>query len=271
MEYMTFKAYAITSEIDLNKLAVKCNISKKYTWEEPLVLQDNVLSSILLRQVSADQRVLVFSFGSIVFINASLDDMEKFWLYFKMEMALNRLNMYTDDYLMRIVHDAETKLTDEYIIVPSYEIFYPDVISTVIAKSVALEKTEEQLETILDKLESMLDRLEKGRMRVGYKQLAETIAKIVRHKYNTITYIMILDKPHITWTNSIADELYSRMSDFFELNDRFVIIKEKTDILSSIMDGFSSISLTMRGFLLEWVIIILIAIELILMIAELLK
>ena len=274
MGYMIFKAYAIASEIDLNKIAVKCGIPKKYTWEEPLILQDKVLSSILQRQVSEKQKVLVFFFGSIVFVNATPNDMEKFWQYFKTfkpEIDLNHLNMYSDDYEMRVGTDPEIELTDEYIIVPNYDALYPEVISTVIAKSVALEKTEEQLEKILDKLEGMLDRLEKGRMQLGYKKLAATIAKIVRHKYNTITYIMILDKPNITWTSILADELHHRMSEFFELNARFVIMKEKTDILTSIMEGFSSISFTMREFFLEWVIIILIAAELIIKVLEFLK
>ncbi|MDQ7864834.1 hypothetical protein RCO48_38190 [Peribacillus frigoritolerans] len=41
----------------------------------------------------------------------------------------------------------------------------------------ALEKTEEQLGKIHDKLEAMIDRLEKGKLRIGNKELARTTAK----------------------------------------------------------------------------------------------
>lgn len=71
---MVFKAYAVTNEIDLNKIAAKCNIPKKYTWEEPLVLNENVLSSIFNKDVPEGQKILVFSFGSIVFINSPSED-----------------------------------------------------------------------------------------------------------------------------------------------------------------------------------------------------
>lgn len=47
MNDLRFKTYAVTNEIDLNKIAVECNIKKKYTWEEPLILQDAVLERIL--------------------------------------------------------------------------------------------------------------------------------------------------------------------------------------------------------------------------------
>ena len=69
MKDLTFKAFAITNEIDLNKIAVHCGIPKKFTWEEPLILKGEILKSILQKDMDETQMVLVFSFGSIVFIN----------------------------------------------------------------------------------------------------------------------------------------------------------------------------------------------------------
>ena len=123
----------------------------------------------------------------------------------------------------------------------------------------------------VDKLENMIDKLEKGKLNIGNKAIAKTTSKIVRHEYNTIAYIMILDKPDITWTNSDAESLYNQMSEFFELNDRYIILKEKTDILNSIIKGFSSISHSIRGLFVEWVIVILILVEVVLMVLDLLK
>ncbi|NLD46791.1 MAG: RMD1 family protein, partial [Clostridiaceae bacterium] len=154
---------------------------------------------------------------------------------------------------------------------PEFQNFFPELISTVVAKSVALEKTEEQLGKILVTLETMVDKLEKGKLNISNKEIAKTTSKIVRHEYNTIAYIMILDKPDITWSNSDAELLYNQMSDFFELNDRYVILKEKTNILNSIIEGFSSISHSIRGLFVEWVIVILILVEVFLMVADLLK
>jgi uncharacterized Rmd1/YagE family protein len=41
-------------------------------------------------------------------------------------------------------------------------------------------------------------------------------------------------------------------------------LKQKTDILNHIIDGFSSISHSMRGLFVEWIIVILILVEIIL-------
>ncbi len=268
MKPITFKAFAITNEIDLNKIATHCGIPKKFTWEEPLILKDGKLNLILNRDLKKSQQVLVFSFGSVVFINFSnLDEIKDFFAYiftFESDINLEHVDRYTDDYSLHVKEAETIELTDEYVVVPEYESFYPELISTVLAKSVALEKTEEQLGKIHDKLENMIDRLEKGKLRIGNKELARTTAKIVRHEYNTLAYIMILDKPDITWTSSTAGEFYDHMLEFFELNDRYKILKNKTEILYNIMDGFTNISHSIRGLFVEWTIVILILFDIVL-------
>lgn len=272
MKPISFKAFAITNEIDLNKIAVDCGIPKKFTWEEPLILKGKVLHSILQKEVHDSQQVLVFSFGSIVFINLkSTVDIKRFYTYiqnFEPEINLKHVERYTDDYCLHIKENEKIELTDEYVVVPEFDPIYPEMISTVLAKSVALEKTEEALGHIHDKLETMIDRLEKGKLRIGNKELARTTAKIVRHEYNTIAYIMILDKPDITWTNSMAGDFYDNMAEFFELKDRYTILKSKTETLYNIMDGFSNISHSIRGLFVEWVIVLLILFEIVLTLLE---
>lgn len=39
MELFTFKAFAFGGELDLNRLAVKLGITRKYRWEEPMKLK----------------------------------------------------------------------------------------------------------------------------------------------------------------------------------------------------------------------------------------
>lgn len=274
MQRITFKTCAITNEIDLNKIAENCNIRKKYTWEEPLVLKDNILSTILNKKVYDGQAVMLFSFGSVVFINLPSSCISVFLNYlkkYKPEIDINNWEKYSDDYELRTGNVDEIEMTDEYAIVPHIEIAYTELVSIVIAKSVALERVEEQLEKILDRIENMIDRLEKGNLRFSDKELAKTTARIMRHEFNSISYIMILDRPDITWLNSNAAEFYDKMSEFFELNDRFEILKSKTDILGNIIDGFSSISHSMRSLFIERVVVILIVLEVVLMVIELIR
>jgi uncharacterized Rmd1/YagE family protein len=269
---ISFKAFAITNEINLNKIASQNRIPKRFTWEEPLILRPQILQAILGKNVAETMSVLVFSFGSVVFINHSneqeIKDFLNYLKTFEPDMDLKNIERYSDDYSLHISETESLELTDEYVMVPEYEQFYPELISTVLAKSVALEKTEEQLGLIEDRLETMIDRLERGKLRIGNKELARTTAKILRHDYNTLAYIMILDKPDITWASSNASEFYDKMMDFFELNDRHVILKSKTETLYNIIDGFSTISHSIRGLFVEWIVVILILIEIVITVLQ---
>ena len=61
------------------------------------------------------------------------------------------------------------------------------------------------------------------------------------------------------------------MSEFFELSDRYEIIKNKTSVSNNIISGFTSISHAFRGLRVELIIVLLIVAEVILMILELFK
>lgn len=273
MKSLQLKAYALTNELDLNSIAVQCGIPKKYTWEEPLILHGNILKTILGMELTGESKVMLFFFGSVVFINIPDLHHSRFISYlrtFKQEISLKNWDLYNDDYELRTGDAGETGLNDRYAVLSSFEPIYPELAAIIIAKSVALEKSEEMLGKILDKLESMIDRLERGRLRIGDRELAGATAKVARHQYDTINYIMILDKPESTWSDSSANDFYERMSGFFELRDRFAILTKKTDVLNNIISGFSSISRSIRGLFIEWIIVILIVVEILLMIAGLL-
>jgi uncharacterized Rmd1/YagE family protein len=273
MNNMKFNTFAVAKEIDLNRIAVECGISKKYTWEEPLILQESLLDKIVEDKTENDEKIFIFSFGSIVFINTSRQHTEMFMKYFK-KLQPNIDETYStfqENYALHQAGIDEIEFTDRYVQVPKMEVYYPGLISVVIAKSAALERVEEHLGRILDDLEMKIDNLEKGQLRVGNKELARISSSIIRHEYNSIAYIMILDKPDITWSNSDAAVFYDKLSDFFELNDRYEVIKSKTDILKNIVGGLASVSQSMRSLFVEWVIVVLIAVEMIFMIAELLN
>jgi uncharacterized Rmd1/YagE family protein len=272
MRKLILKAYCISKELDLNKIAVLTGNKKKYTWEEPLIMEKALLSEIIEADMQEDARVLLFSFGSVVFL-----DIDNASYILKLITYLNKhllgINMddfvrYSDEYGIHIYGKEKIEITDEYINVNVLEDYMPELISTVIAKSVALERTEEQLVPIIDSIENVIEKLEDGKLGISSRKHARIAAKLVKHEYNIISYIMILDKPDIAWVKSEAGELYDQMAEFFELNDRYEILKKKTESIKSIIDNFSSISNTMRGLFVEWVIVALIMFEIMITIFE---
>jgi uncharacterized Rmd1/YagE family protein len=80
---------------------------------------------------------------------------------------------------------------------------------------------------------------------------------------------MVLDKPDITWDNPEVDRLYLTMASMFELNQRYQEIKHKSETLLDMTDVFANLSHARRSARLEWIIIILIAIEIVIYLMQL--
>lgn len=271
MKVLKLKAYSVAIELDLNRIATLRGIRKKYTWEEPLILEGDKLFDILNTGVNEEQKVFLFSFGAVVLVNLEAEQIRKMMLFlndYLPGIELASYTRYSDDYEVRVDPDEESTLTDEYIVVKSQESYMTEIIATVIAKSVALERVEEKLSTILDSIENVIEKLEKGKKLISNREHAKIVAQIVRHEYNTISYIMILDRPDVTWAKSGAEELYDALVEFFELADRYEILRKKTEIINSIVDNFTSISNAIRGLFVEWVIVALIVIEIIMAVSE---
>ena len=206
----------------------------------------------------------------MVFINLEYHEMNDIINYLsKIEknISLKKEN-YEDDFEIIISRDDALTINNEFIILNEIHPFQFEIISTVLAKSVSLDKIEYEIEILTDHLEELVELLAKGDLKPKEKQLATIWSRILGFKYNTISNLMLLDKPDITWDNVDAEKLYEKMSSFFELKHRYDIIKHKTDTLEDITQAFGNLTQAKKSNRLEWIIIILISFEIIMSLSE---
>ncbi len=260
-----FKAIALCKELNLNKISQHFGISRKYKWEDFLVLKGEQLQGIV--NDTEDKIVYLFYFGSMVFINFQHHQIMDVVQYIKkLEPEINDDNVfaYEDDYKLEISPDELPAINNDYMIGSTQSDYQLDIVSIVLAKSVSLEKNEIQVDTLLDRIENVVNNLNRGELGVSDEDLAKMSANILSFKLNTISYIMLLDNPDITWSHEEAAALYDELSVVFELKDRYEKLRQKTEILLDITEAFSNLVHAKRGTRLEWAIIILILIEIIL-------
>ncbi len=272
MERCEFTAFALPGELDLNRLAQKLGITRKYRWEEPLVLNLPDLTASG-RELSGMQQVYLYYFGGIVFVNAAEEAVQAFpsrmsglTEEFRSSMTL----LYRDDYTLRIDEVGRMDVSNDVAVMPRYERSFIDIICFVIAKSAALERIEEKVDQVLDDMEVLISRLSRGKLSIPDRELARLASTILSFKYSSIAHVMVLDKPEITWEEPESDRLYSTMANLFELDQRYQEIRHKSETLLDITEVFSSLSHARRAARLEWIIIVLILIEIVIFVLEIL-
>lgn len=265
-----FNAFVLPEELDLNKLGPHLGITRKYRWEDPMRLHP-VSFQPLEGDDPEEQQVYLYCFGGVVFLNCTnsiIGDFSREMAKITDSFADFPNTRYQEDYTLQIEEKGGTAITNDYAAMPGYDRAFIGIVAFVLAKSVALEWIEEQVDTVLDEMESVIKLLEQGKLNIPDKKLAKLASKILNFKYRSIAYVMVLDKPEITWSNEEADRLYLTMADLFELDQRYQEIKHKSEILMDITEVFSSLSHARRSSRLEWIIIVLIFIEIVIYLFE---
>ena len=257
-----FKAIVLSNEINLNKISQHFGSNRKLKWEEYLILKGTELQGIV-REIEM-KRVYLFHFGSIVFLNFQYHEIMDVINYLKtIENGIHDTNTfkYVDEYKIEINSESESAINNDYMVTKEIAEYQFDIVSTVLAKSVALEKIESDISRVLDEIEEVVNNLYRGELTVSDEKLAKMSASILEFKLSTISYVMLLDKPAITWNNEGASELFDELTILFELTDRYEKLRHKIDTLMDIIEVFSGLAHSKRGTRLEWAVIILIGIE----------
>jgi uncharacterized Rmd1/YagE family protein len=127
------------------------------------------------------------------------------------------------------------------------------------------------VDAALDRAERRIEALEGGRLDISDRRLAEDAARTLRIEHDSVQYVGLLDKPDITWENPLADRFYTTMAHLYELNQRYQEIKHKSETLMDMTEVFTSLSHSRRAARLEWIIIVLIAIEILIYLFEIIR
>lgn len=263
MEPITFTAFALDGELELNRLASRLTISRKYRWEEPMRLNPVTYTP------SADGdrlQVYLYSFGSLVFVNGDDDLVGRFLEgigQYAESLKVRPQLPYREEYRLEIDPQCSPAISNDAAMVSDFSQASQDIICLVLAQSVALERIEERTDAVLDEVEGLIGQLKRGKLELPDRDLARLASIVLGFKYASVAQIMVLDKPDITWDNAEAERFYLTMAGLFELRPRYQEIKHKSETLLDVNEVFTSLSHARRSARLEWIIIILIAFEIV--------
>jgi uncharacterized Rmd1/YagE family protein len=136
------------------------------------------------------------------------------------------------------------------------------VIADALAKSVALARDERRVNTVFDTIEPFaLDLASKGRPPWRRKAMLELIGQTLLVRHRVSGRVAVEDKPDVLWDRPDLERLYARLEDEYELEARGRTINAKIDVIGETARALTDLIDVDRSVRLEWVIIVLIAME----------
>jgi uncharacterized Rmd1/YagE family protein len=210
----------------------------------------------------------VFEYGAIAF--SELDEVEQSKiLKFTEPFMVDPLPERITEILNFEITPGATQVAHNFISLAEVSSESMRILLTYIAQSVALDFFAHQAQVLLDNTKIYSHQLEKkGHIGLSGDQLARYIAKSINLKHTIVASLYILDSPDETWENEDLDKLDRALKRTFDVQTRYRSIAEDIQMAQENLDLLRELSQARKSTFLEWIIILLILIEVLNMIVE---
>jgi uncharacterized Rmd1/YagE family protein len=172
--------------------------------------------------------------------------------------------LLTQDYPIRIDPSLSHafEITNEAITLQTTSTLNLNIIALAVSQSVGLEHYEKQLDILFTQSRRIVESIHsfsisrRSRLMQFAKRLALT-------RYDMVSNLLLLDKPNILWDDAEAEALYNRLAFILELYDRHEIALSKLAQIKEDIMLVMDIDNHKKSEFLEWIIIILIGVEIV--------
>jgi len=145
------------------------------------------------------------------------------------------------------------------------------VIGEILAKSVVLARHESEIAAAFQAIEPMALRMKTSPSRLPWKQpdLVRTIGETMLVEQKLVDRVEVLEKPDLLWDEPDLDRFYKRLSDEYELRERYLVLDTKLGVVSRAAQKMLELGQARRALRVEYSIVALIVFEILLAIYEL--
>lgn len=218
-------------------------------------------SSELFYHFESDKYQYYFNYGVVVFSNHT-DEEIKLSIKTVLPYLKNpSTNWMRDDHEIE-VKEGEMMFEFNQVVVDRLdsEVFRISMFN--IAQSVALDHYHEVTENILTEIRGFTRQLElTGKLSINRRNMMKFIGKALNTQNDIAENIYIFDAPELVWDDEYLDRLNKGLMKHFDLRVRFSEIEYTLRIIEDNLSVFREISHQKISNTLEWIIIILILVE----------
>ncbi|MGK5088402.1 RMD1 family protein [Bdellovibrionota bacterium FG-2] len=221
----------------------------------------------MVLKYTEDSFTFIYNYGSVVFFNVP-DEVQERELSAMQDYRLPaEHSRSTDGFLLELQEGAgpsTNKVFFDRVVVSALSFPTIKITCMLLAESIALEYYEVLIENLLEKTNTYSKRLHRqGRMLESSEDLIKFIGLCLDTKQEIISNLYIVDSPDETWENAELDKMHQELKSMLEIDIRYRALEYKIKIIQEAVEIIVDLSKSKRENLLEMVIILLIAFEIV--------
>jgi uncharacterized Rmd1/YagE family protein len=250
---MKITAFYIAEQLDLKRL------KSAYAG---ILLQEN--PNELFYRVDEDQYFYAFDYGAVVFANMPDVDVSKNLVFFQQFVKSPLAEKMRDDFEIEQKEGSQIIFGFDQITLPRLDENVAKITMLSLAHTVALDFYSQRANTLLSEINGLTAQLEQdGSIRITRKNMLKFIGRTLNNKNRIVENLFIFDSPDLTWDDEYLDKLYRGMARTFELQTRFKEIEYTFKVVEDNLTVFRELYLHRESKQLEWIVILLILVEVI--------
>jgi required for meiotic nuclear division protein 1 len=217
----------------------------------------------LFYKLDQDQFIYVFKYGVVCFLNYDPVKISEF-LKVIAPYCKNPYGQTLSEEFQIETGTKENRIGYNKIEITTADTDVLRIIMLNVSQSVALDYYSEQATTLLEETNNHTLNLElKGTLAIPGRNLKKYIGRTLNLKNRIAENLYIFDAPVEVWEDENLNKIDTDLKKTFDLQERFRNIQESLSIVKENLELFKDILQYRNSTRLEWVIIILISIEVI--------
>lgn len=222
-------------------------------------------SEVFYTLTETDRYLYLFDYGVVVFANYDAVAKSEFIQFIK-NYATTFVDLdLSEEY--RIVTDEKLNkvlVKNDFVTVHQIDSSLLRIVMLNIGQSVALEYYEVLTDELISSSKHYILELEHhGKLSISKTNLLKYIGRVLNVKNSIVDNLYILDDPNLVWDNEELNLLNLQLKVNFDINTRFKDLDYRLQIVENNLRLFTDVLNVRESSRLEWVVIILIALEIV--------
>ncbi|GAB4091558.1 RMD1 family protein [Flaviaesturariibacter terrae] len=215
----------------------------------------------LFYRIDQDKCVYVFKYGVVCFLNCDAVRIGSLLQLVRTQAKNAHDEPLKEDFIVET--DSPTnRISHSKIEVVRTDIDVLRLVMLNVSQSVALDYFSAHSSRLLAETNMHTQFLEqKGRLFISGRKLQQFIARTLMLRNNIVENLYIFDSPPEAWEDEELSRVDAGLKRTFDLQERFRNISESLQIVKDNLDLFRDILKYRHSNVLEWIVIILIAVE----------
>jgi uncharacterized Rmd1/YagE family protein len=212
---------------------------------------------------------VVFRYGAIVFFNVDPSAQSEFLRRLETVVTRPYDEPECEQIELRIDPQHEEGVDGDCVFLKEVTVERLQLIADVLGASVALAYDELRVAEQFDRMEPVFQGLQRRGPTMGKVPvlLAQARAALLT-EHKMLGRVEVAEKPDVLWEHPEFERLYLRLEDEFEIRDRHLALERKLQLIGRTAETFLGLAHDRRNIQLEWMIVLLIVVEIVIMLYE---